>query len=189
LAAPSRAAADCGPLPVPGGGLQDVGTEWQQDGPTFPWQLTTNLELFRRLPTTHLGDELHHSGWNSCSSCHGDPSAQRRFLVLPSLVSSRIYIVDTAANPLAPVLHKVVEPEEISNKTGLAFPHSAHCLANGDVMVSCMGDKQGHAEGAGFLLLDSHFNVKGRFAITIITTLFYCFCFFFPVLLETTQIP
>jgi hypothetical protein len=47
LAAPSRAAADCGPLPVPGGGQQDVGSEWQQDGPTFPWQLTTNLELFR----------------------------------------------------------------------------------------------------------------------------------------------
>ncbi|CAM6075445.1 unnamed protein product [Sphagnum tenellum] len=122
----------------------------------------TYSKVVHRLPTTHLGDELHHSGWNACSSCHGDPGAQRRFLVLPSLVSSRIYIVDTAANPLAPVLHKVVEPEEISNKTGLAFPHSAHCLANGDVMVSCMGDKEGHAEGAGFLLLDSHFDVKGR---------------------------
>jgi hypothetical protein len=97
--------------------------------------------------------------------------------------------VDTAANPLAPVLHKVVEPEEISNKTGLAFPHTAHCLANGDVIISCMGDKQGHAEGAGFLLLDSHFNVKGRFAITIITTLFYCFCFFSSPFSSPTQIP
>ncbi|KAJ0635566.1 putative selenium-binding protein [Helianthus annuus] len=29
-------------------------------------------------------------------------------------------------------------------------------------MVSCLGDKDGKAEGNGFLLLDSDFNVKGR---------------------------
>jgi selenium-binding protein 1 len=59
-------------------------------------------------------------------------------------------------------LHKVVEPADIANKTGLAYPHTSHCLASGDVMVSCLGDKDGNAEGNGFLLLDSEFNVKGR---------------------------
>lgn len=46
----------------------------------------TYSKVIHRLPMPFLGDELHHSGWNSCSSCHGDASAQRRFLVLPSLV-------------------------------------------------------------------------------------------------------
>jgi len=46
----------------------------------------TYSQVIHRLPVTHIGDELHHSGWNSCSSCHGDPSAERRFLILPSLL-------------------------------------------------------------------------------------------------------
>ena len=77
--------------------------------------------------------------------------------------SGRIYIVDTAKNPRAPEVHKVVEGSEIWSRTGLAYPHTAHCLANGDIMVSCMGDKEGNAEGSGFLLLDSDFNIKGRY--------------------------
>ncbi|XP_010905138.1 selenium-binding protein 1 [Elaeis guineensis] len=119
-------------------------------------------KVIHRLPVPHIGDELHHSGWNACSSCHGDPSAVRRFLILPSLLSSRIYVVDTATNPRAPSLHKVVEPTDIVQKTGLAYPHTSHCLASGEIMVSCLGDNDGNAEGSGFLLLDSDFNVKGR---------------------------
>ncbi|KAL0358489.1 UNVERIFIED_CONTAM: Selenium-binding protein 2 [Sesamum angustifolium] len=122
----------------------------------------TYTKVIHRLPMPYVGDELHHSGWNSCSSCHGDPSAARRYLVLPSLVSGRIYAIDTQKDPRAPTLHKVVEPNDIVQKTGLAYPHTAHCLASGDIMVSCLGDKDGKAEGNGFLLLDSDFNVKGR---------------------------
>ncbi|GFY93017.1 selenium-binding protein 1 [Actinidia rufa] len=110
----------------------------------------------------YVGDELHHSGWNACSSCYGDQSASRRYLVLPSIISGRIYIIDTKQTPKAPTLHKVVEPADIMQKTGLAYPHTAHCLASGEIMVSCLGDKDGKAEGNGFLLLDSEFNVKGR---------------------------
>ena len=46
----------------------------------------TYSKVIHRLPVIHIGDELHHSGWNSCSSSHGDPSAKRRFLILPSLL-------------------------------------------------------------------------------------------------------
>ncbi|XP_051127696.1 selenium-binding protein 3-like [Andrographis paniculata] len=122
----------------------------------------TYSSVIHRLPMPYLGDELHHSGWNSCSSCHSDPSAARRYLVLPSLVSGRIYAIDTQKDSRAPSLHKIVEPEDIIHKTGLAYPHTAHCLATGDIMVSCLGDKDGNAKGNGFLLLDSNFNVKGR---------------------------
>lgn len=122
----------------------------------------TYSQVIHRLPVTHLGDELHHTGWNSCSSCHGNPSAERRFLILPSLLSSRIYVVNTAADPRAPSLHKVVKSDDILTKTGLAFPHTSHCLASGDIMISCLGDQHGNAKQLGFLLLDSNFNVKGR---------------------------
>ncbi|EFJ11187.1 hypothetical protein SELMODRAFT_271931 [Selaginella moellendorffii] len=122
----------------------------------------TFSKVVHRLPVPHVDDELHHSGWNSCSSCHGEKDAERRYLVLPSLVSSRIYIVDTLKDPKAPVLHKVIEAEDIYEKTGLAFPHTAHCLASGEIMISCLGDKEGRAQGAGFLLLDGEFNIKGR---------------------------
>nr|KYP57004.1 Putative selenium-binding protein [Cajanus cajan] len=122
----------------------------------------TYSKVIHRLPVPYLGDELHHTGWNSCSSCHGDPSAERRFLIVPALVSGRVYVVDVKTNPRAPSLHKVVEPADIEQKTGLAYPHTSHCLASGDIMISCLGDKDGSAAGNGFLLLDSEFNVKGR---------------------------
>lgn len=54
-----------------------------------------------------VGDELHHSGWNVCSSCHGDPGKRRDKLVLPSLGSDRVYIVDVGADLKSPRLHKV----------------------------------------------------------------------------------
>ncbi|KAL1059811.1 hypothetical protein V6Z11_1Z004900 [Gossypium hirsutum] len=122
----------------------------------------TYSKVIHRLSFPYIGDELHHTGWNACSSCHGNPSSDRRFLILPSLLSGRIYVIDTQKNPKAPSLHKVVEPEHIIEKTGLAYPHTSHCLANGDIIISFLGDKDGNAQGNGFLLLDSQFNIKGR---------------------------
>lgn len=54
----------------------------------------------------NLKDELHHSGWNTCSSCYGDSSKARSKLVLPCLISSRVYVVDVGTEPRAPKLHK-----------------------------------------------------------------------------------
>ena len=49
------------------------------------------------------GDELHHFGWNACSSClcpySPHPHMERRFLIVPGLRSSRIHILDTKPNP------------------------------------------------------------------------------------------
>ena len=58
------------------------------------------------LPTR--GDELHHFGWNACSSAfahavhHGD--LRRRYLLLPGLRSSNIHVYDTEPDPRQPVL-------------------------------------------------------------------------------------
>ncbi|XP_064614982.1 methanethiol oxidase-like isoform X2 [Liolophura sinensis] len=122
---------------------------------------STYSKVIHRCYFPNAQDEIHHSGWNSCSSCHGDPSKSRNRLILPSVTSSRVYVVDTGTTPRAPRLNKSVEPVEVFEKTGLAFPHTSHCLGSGEVMISCMGDPMGNGKG-GFMLLDGEtFNVKG----------------------------
>lgn len=116
-------------------------------------------QIIHRLPMPNLGDELHHFGWNSCSSCHGKATAGRRFIVLPGIGSSRIHIVDTQ-DAKAPKLHKVIEPDAVK-ATGLSAPHTVHCLASGEIMISMLGDAEGKGPG-GFLLLDENFEIKGR---------------------------
>ncbi|MBD2019546.1 selenium-binding family protein [Leptolyngbya sp. FACHB-36] len=123
--------------------------------PTSP----TYSQVIHRLSMPYLGDELHHFGWNACSSCHDDASKSRRFLVVPGIRSSRIYIIDTA--DAAPKIHKIIEPEDIKAKTNLSAPHTVHCLANSQVMISMLGDGEGNAPG-GFLLLDENFDILGR---------------------------
>lgn len=117
-------------------------------------------KIVNRLAMPHVGDELHHFGWTSCSSCHGQPGQARRYLVVPGLVSGRIHIIDTI-EPSQPTLHHVIEPEEIKAKVNLSAPHTVHCLANGQIMISMLGDAQGNAPG-GFLLLDANFAIAGR---------------------------
>ncbi len=120
----------------------------------------TYSKVINRTPMPQVGDELHHFGWNACSSCYDDESKSRRFLVLPGVVSSRIHILDTS-DERAPRLHKVIEPEEVKAKTNLTTPHTVHCLADGNIMISMLGDSQGEGPG-GFLLLDEEFNIAGR---------------------------
>jgi selenium-binding protein 1 len=121
---------------------------------------STYGQVIHRLEMPHVGDELHHFGWNACSSCHGDPTKMRRYIVLPGLTSGRIHIVD-AGEPRRPVLYKVIEPEHIAAKVDLSAPHTVHCLADGHVMISMLGNARGEAPG-GFLLLDQNFEIVGR---------------------------
>ena len=116
-------------------------------------------QVIHRLEMPNKGDELHHFGWNACSSCHGDASAERRFLIVPGFKSTRIHIVDTA-DPRAPKLHKVIEPEEVIAKTGLTAPHTVHCLGK-QIIISMLGNAEGEGPG-GFLTMDENFNVTGR---------------------------
>ncbi len=120
----------------------------------------TYSKVVGRLAASFPGDELHHFGWNACSSCHGVEGKSRRYLVVPGLVSGRIYILD-AADPRQLKKHKVIEPTEIARKTKLTTPHTVHCLADGTIMISMLGDTLKQGPG-GFLLLDENFNVKGR---------------------------
>ena len=117
-------------------------------------------QVISRLQMPNIGDELHHMGWNACSSCHGDCHMSRRYLIIPGFRSNNFYIVDTAANPRNPTLHKVIDGNQIRLKTNLSGPHTVHCLGS-DIIVSMLGDADGNAPG-GFLHLDKDFEIVGR---------------------------
>jgi methanethiol oxidase len=119
---------------------------------------------FTELPTS--GDELHHFGWNVCSSalCHGDHAqhAERRYLVVPGLRSSRIFILDTKDDPTQPKLVKVIEPAELASKAGYSRPHTVHCGPSG-LYMSCLGGANGEEGPGGVALIDHDtFEVTGR---------------------------
>jgi selenium-binding protein 1 len=120
------------------------------------------IQVVHRLYMPNIGDEVHHSGWNACSSCYGEDGVARTKLILPCLLSSRIYVIDTATDPKAPRIFKVVEPDEFTGKTGSTTPHTSHCLASKEIMISTMGNESDEGKGS-FVLLDGEtFEVKGK---------------------------
>lgn len=109
-------------------------------------------------------NELHHFGWNACSShlCPYAPHAhvERRYLVVPGIHSNRIHIVDTKPDPRNPRLVKVIEPETVTEKTGYAAPHTVHCGPDG-VYVNALGAPDGAGPGGIFIMDHETFEVKG----------------------------
>src|SRR5206468_9878472 len=86
------------------------------------------------LPTA--GNELHHFGWNACSSAlchqgHAHHGLERRYLLVPGLRSSRTYVLDTKPDPRQPRIVRVIEPEELAAKAGYSRPHTVHCGPGG----------------------------------------------------------
>jgi len=114
------------------------------------------------------GDELHHFGWNACSSClcpyAPHPHMQRRYLVVPGINSSRIHILDTKPDPRQPRIVKVIEPETLFQRTGYAAPHTVHCGPDG-IFMSALGAPDGNGPGGTFLLDPETFDVKGRWEL------------------------
>ena len=82
----------------------------------------TYSEIVGQVEMPNTGDELHHFGWNACSSClcpnAPHPHVERRYLVVPGLRSSRLHIIDTKPDPKNPRIVRVIEPEEIAEKAG-----------------------------------------------------------------------
>jgi selenium-binding protein 1 len=127
-----------------------------QEGSSTYGQVTGRLEM------PGVGDELHHFGWNACSSAlcpwAPHPHVERRYLLVPGLRSSNIHIVDTKGD--APKIVKTIGPEEIASKTGYSRPHTIHCGPDG-IYVSALGNPEGDGPGGIFLLDHEDFSVKG----------------------------
>jgi selenium-binding protein 1 len=116
----------------------------------------------------NVGDELHHFGWNACSSClcpyAPHPHMERRYLIVPGINSSRIHILDTKPDPRAPSIVKVIEPDELANRTGYASPHTVHCGPDG-VYLSALGAPGGDGPGGTFVLDPETFDIRGRWEL------------------------
>jgi methanethiol oxidase len=121
--------------------------------------------LVYKLDLPQGGNELHHFGWNACSShlCAyaPQPHMERRFLVLPGTHSSRIHVVDTQPDPRKPRLVKVIEGEEVMKKTGYAAPHTVHCGPDG-IYMNALGGPDGDGPGGIFILDHETFEIKGK---------------------------
>jgi hypothetical protein len=50
-------------------------------------------------------------------AAHRPRFLERRYLIIPWLRSSRIYIVDTKPDAIKAKIHKIIEPEEVFKKT------------------------------------------------------------------------
>jgi methanethiol oxidase len=128
----------------------------------------TYSQIISKVPMPHPGDELHHFGWNACSSClcpnAPHPHVERRYLVVPGLRSSRLHIIDTKPDPKSPRIVKVIEPEEIAERAGYTRLHTVHCGPEG-IYVTALGNPRGEAPG-GILLIDHEtFDVRGQWEI------------------------
>ncbi|WP_227378967.1 selenium-binding family protein [Haladaptatus halobius] len=122
----------------------------------------TYQEIIERTEMPTRGDELHHFGWNACSSsCHID-GLERQHLVIPGNRSGRIHIVDTE-NRRHPELETVIEPDEV-HEYDLSGPHTTHCIPDGKIMISMLGNAKGELPG-GFLELNDDFEIDGRWEL------------------------
>src|SRR5579885_2065979 len=107
-------------------------------------------QIVGRVEMPSAGDELHHFGWNACSSAlcpyAPHPHVERRYLLVPALRSSRIHVVDTKPDPRQPRIVKVIEPEELASRAGYSRPHTSHCGPEG-IYFSALGAPDGDAPG------------------------------------------
>ena len=128
----------------------------------------TYSQVVGQTEVTGVGDELHHFGWNACSAAlcpyAPHPHIERRYLIVPGIRSSRIYIFDTKPDPRNPRIVRVIEPEDLFARTGYSRPHTIHCGPDA-IYVSALGNPGGDGPGGIFLLDHESFDVLGRWEV------------------------
>src|SRR5690242_13156544 len=121
-----------------------------------------------RLDMPNVGDELHHFGWNACSSAlcpwAPHPHVERRYFLIPGLRSSRIHVVDVKDDPNAPKLVKTIEADELARRTGYSRPHTLHCGPDG-IYLSALGAPSGDGPGGVALLDHDSFSPLGAWEL------------------------
>jgi selenium-binding protein 1 len=125
-------------------------------------------QVVGRLEMPNAGDELHHFGWNACSSAlcpyAPHPHVERRYLLVPGLRSSRIHVIDTKPDPRTPRIVKVIEPQELARRAGYSRPHTSHCGPDG-IYFSALGAPDGDGPGGIFVIDHDSFDVLGRWEV------------------------
>ena len=89
------------------------------------------------------------------------PHIERRYLVVPGIRSSRIYILDIKPDSRNPSIVKIIEPEELFARTGYSRPHTVHWGPEG-IYISALGAPDGNGPAGIFLLDHFTFEVLGK---------------------------
>lgn len=102
--------------------------------------------------------EFHHFGWNACSSAfkhegHDMHGLARRYLVVPGIRSSNIFVFDTLPEPRNPVLVKTIDAKELLAKTGYSRPHTVHCGPDA-LYLTCLAGSEPDGGPGGIAMLD-----------------------------------
>lgn len=127
-------------------------------------------QILHKVMMPNTGDEFHHFGWNACSSAlsplSGHAFLERRYLIIPGIRSSRIYVIDVK-EPLKAKIHKIIEPEEVFAKTGYSRPHTIHCGPEGIYVSTLGGGGEDGTDGPpGIFIMDCEtFDIIGRYEI------------------------
>ncbi len=128
----------------------------------------TYSQVVGRAEVPNTGDEFHHFGWNACSAAlcpyAPHPHIERRYLIVPGIRSSRIYVFDTKPDATKPKLVKTIEADEIASRAGYSRPHTVHCGPDA-IYVSALGSPTGDGPGGIFLLDHESFDVLGRWEV------------------------
>ena len=117
------------------------------------------------LDMPNVGDELHHFGWNACSSAlcpwAPHPHVERRYLLVPGPALVADPRPRRQGRPArARSSPRSSRPRRSPSKTGYSRPHTVHCGPDG-IYVSALGNPDGDGPGGIFLLDHDNFSVKG----------------------------
>src|SRR5258707_4746487 len=117
----------------------------------------TFSQVVHTVTMPNKGDEFHHFGWNACSSAlsplTGHAFLERRYLIIPGIRSSRIYVLDTKPDPRNPRVVREIQAEELARKAGYSRPHTIHC-GPGGIFLFALGGANGNDGPGGIALLD-----------------------------------
>jgi selenium-binding protein 1 len=72
--------------------------------------------------------------------------------------------MDTQPDPKSPKITKVIEPDDLANRTGYSRPHTLHCGPDG-IWVSALGNPDGDGPGGIFGLDHYTFEPLGRWEV------------------------
>jgi selenium-binding protein 1 len=128
----------------------------------------TYAQIVGRVEMPTVGDELHHFGWNACSSCLSPnaphPHVERRYLIVPGLRSSNIHVLDTKPDPRKPKVIRTIDAKELAERAGYSRPHTVHC-GPGAIYVTAFGNAEGKGPGGVFVMDHESFDVLGRWEV------------------------
>ena len=131
-------------------------------------QSSTYAQIVGRVAVPGAGDELHHFGWNACSSClcpnAPHPHVERRYLIAPGLRSSNIHILDTKPDPRKPRLVRTIDAKEVAARAGYSRPHTVHCGPDG-IYLTALANAEGKEPGGVFVIDHETFDVRGPWEV------------------------